>query len=147
MYMETNALYASPERKSFLGTGWAFPPEFSKEGCGALTVSDETDIWQSLEILFSTSLRERRITPDYGCSLENFVFAAINTSLLSLLEEMLKEAIQIHEPRIKLERLDITVNESEGRLDILVSYTIRSTNTRFNKVYPYYYQEGTNVDL
>ncbi|MHA4739817.1 GPW/gp25 family protein [Dyadobacter sp. MSC1_007] len=145
--METNALYTAPERKSFLGTGWSFPPQFSKQDCNALMVSDEEDIWQSLQILFSTSLRERRITPDYGCSLENYVYAAINTSLLSLLEEMLKEGIQVHEPRIKLDRLDINALELEGRLDILVSYTIRSTNTRFNKVYPYYYQEGTNVDI
>jgi uncharacterized protein len=145
--METNPLYAPAERRSFHGTGWAFPPEFSKQDCGALTVSDEEDIWQSLQILFSTSLRERRITPDYGCSLENFVFAAINTSLLSLLEEMLREGIQVHEPRIKLERLDITTTELEGRLDILVSYIVRATNTRFNRVYPYYYQEGTNIDL
>jgi hypothetical protein len=77
--------------------------------------------------------------------LEDYVFAPINVSLLSLLEEMIKEAIQIHEPRIKLERLTITPDENEGRLDILITYIVRSTNTRFNRVYPFYYQEGTNI--
>jgi uncharacterized protein len=145
--METNPLFAPPERRSFLGTGWAFPVEFSKTTCEPLMVSDEVDIWQSLQILFSTSLKERRILPDYGCNLEDYVFAPINVSLLSLLEEMIREAIQLHEPRIKLERLAITPFESEGRLDILISYIVRSTNTRFNRVYPFYYQEGTNVSL
>ncbi len=145
--METNPLFAPPERRSFLGTGWAFPVEFSKTTYEPLMVSDEVDIWQSLQILFTTSLKERRILPDYGCNLEDYVFAPINVSLLSLLEEMIREGIQLHEPRIKLERLAITPVENEGRLDILISYIVRSTNTRFNRVYPFYYQEGTNVSL
>jgi phage baseplate assembly protein W len=145
--MDTGSFLQSPERRSFLGTGWGFPPQFSKITHAPVMVSDEEDIWQSLCILFSTSLKERRITPDYGCNLEDYVFAPINVSLLSLLEEMLREGIQIHEPRIKLEKLTITPDELEGRLDILVSYMVRSTNTRFNKVYPFYYQEGTHVDF
>ena len=145
--METNPLFAPPERRSFLGTGWAFPPEFSKTTCEPLMVSEEEDIWQSLHILFSTSLKERRITPNYGCNLEDFVFAPINVSLLSFLEEMIREGIQLHEPRIKLENLAIVPTDLEGKLEILVSYIVRSTNTRFNRVYPFYYKEGTNVEF
>ena len=145
--METNPLYTPAERRSFLGTGWAFPPEYSKTTCQPLMVSDEEDIWQSLQILFSTSLKERRITPDYGCNLEDFVFGTVNISLLALLEEMIREGISLHEPRIKLDDLRIAPNELEGRLDILLVYTVRATNTRFNRVYPYYYQEGTNVEI
>lgn len=143
--METNPFVVPAERRSFLGTGWNFPPQFSKTSCQPLMVSDEEDIWQSLEILFSTSLKERRITPDYGCNLADFVFAPLNVSLLSLLEEMIREAILLHEPRIKLDDLRLDVAEHEGRLDILLEYTIRSTNTRFNRVFPYYLNEGTNV--
>lgn len=145
--METNPLYTPAERRSFLGTGWAFPPEFTKTTCQPLMVSDEEDIWQSLQILFSTSLKERRILPDYGCNLEDFVFATLNVSLLTLLEEMIREGIVLHEPRIKLDDLRIVLNELEGKIEILLVYTVRATNTRFNKVYPYYYQEGTNVAL
>ncbi|WP_090374018.1 GPW/gp25 family protein [Dyadobacter sp. SG02] len=134
-----------PERRSFLGTGWAFPPEFSKPNCTPKMVSDEEDIWQSLKILFSTSLKERRITPDYGCNLADFVFAPLNVSLLSLLEEMIREAILLHEPRIKLNELRLDVVELEGRLNILLEYTVRATNNRFNRVFPYYLNEGTNV--
>jgi uncharacterized protein len=143
--METNPLYTPPERRSFLGTGWAFPPHFSKTTAAPVMVSDEEDIWQSLQILFSTSLRERRILPDYGCNLEDFVFKPLNVSLLSLLEEMVREAVILHEPRLILNDLRLTPLELEGRLDILLTYTVRATNTRFNRVYPYYLQEGTNV--
>jgi phage baseplate assembly protein W len=141
--METIPL--PPERRSFLGTGWAFPPEFSKPSCAPKMVSDEEDIWQSLKILFSTNLKERRITPDYGCNLADFVFAPLNVSLLSLLEEMIREAILLNEPRIKLNELRLDVAELEGRLNILLEYTVRATNTRFNRVFPYYLNEGTNV--
>lgn len=143
--METNPFYTPAERRSFLGTGWAFPPEFTKTTCQPLVVSDEEDIWQSLQILFSTSLKERRILPDYGCNLEDFVFSTLNVSLLTLLEEMIREGIMLHEPRIKLDDLRILPKELEGKIEILLVYTVRATNTRFNRVYPYYYQEGTNV--
>jgi phage baseplate assembly protein W len=43
-----------PER-SFLGTGWAFPPAFSEGGAEVDMVSAAEDIHQSLQILFSTA--------------------------------------------------------------------------------------------
>lgn len=143
--METNPLFIASPRRSFLGTGWAFPPQFSRSNGEPQMVSGEEDVWQSLQILFSTSLKERRITPDYGCNLEDFVFKPLNISLLSLLEEMVREAIVLYEPRIKLNDLRLETNDLEGCLEIWLDYTIRSTNTRFNKVYPYYLTEGTNV--
>lgn len=145
--MEFSRLPDAPQRKPFLGTGWAFPPEFSHADCSAATVSDEEDIWQSLQILFSTSLGERVLQPDYGCNLRDFLFAPINVSLLSYLDELMRRAIALHEPRIKLDDLSIQPDENEGLILIHFMYTVRSTNTRFNRVYPYYYQEGTNVQL
>jgi len=35
--------------------------------------------------------------------------------------------------------------EREGRLDILLDYTVRETNARANMVYPFYLLEGTNL--
>jgi len=145
--MEPASFFDPPERKSFLGTGWAFPPTFSRASCEALTVSDEEDIWQSLQILFNTSIGERVMLPDYGCNLRDYLFAPINVTLLSYLEEIIRQGINLHEPRIQLLDLSIIPDDLEGRLDITVTYIVRSTNTRFNRVYPFYYQEGTNVSL
>ncbi|GAB2577856.1 GPW/gp25 family protein [Spirosoma areae] len=145
--MEPSGFFDTPERKSFLGTGWAFPPAFSTVRYEAVMVSDEEDIWQSLQILFNTSLGERVMLPDYGCNLRDYLFAPLNVTLLSYLEDLIRQAIIQHEPRIKLLNLTIIPAELEGRLDITVSYLIRSTNTRFNRVYPFYIQEGTNLSL
>jgi phage baseplate assembly protein W len=142
-----NNLFNTPaERKSFIGTGWAFPPQFDKNN-GALMVSEEEDIWQSLTILFSTSTLERVLVPDYGCNLADFIFEKMSVSMLSYLEDLIKRNIQLHEPRIKLERLKLIFNELEGKLDIDFVYLVRSTNTRSNRVYPFYYLEGTNVAI
>ena len=42
--------------KDFLGTGWSFPPTFSRASLSVLMVKDNQDIHQSLYILFSTRL-------------------------------------------------------------------------------------------
>ncbi len=135
------------EQKAFLGKGWAFPPEFNRIKGNVSMVYFETDIWQSLQILFSTSLGERVMQPDYGCNPEDHVFTPLTVSFMTYLEDLLKKSIARHEPRIKLENLSIVPAALEGVLEIRITYIIRSTNTRFNYVYPFYKQEGTNVEL
>jgi endonuclease YncB( thermonuclease family) len=60
--------------KSFLGTGWSFPPTFHLELKGVQMVSDEEDIKQSIEIFLGTKLGERVMRPEYGNPLYNHVF-------------------------------------------------------------------------
>jgi hypothetical protein len=42
--------------KDFLGTGWSFPPTFSRHDHAVDMVSNDLDIRESLWILFSTAL-------------------------------------------------------------------------------------------
>ena len=49
------------------------------------------------------------------------------------------------EPRIELIDLDLDANNLEGKIDITINYQVRGTNSRFNYVYPFYLEEGTNV--
>jgi phage baseplate assembly protein W len=71
---------------SFLGTGWNFPPEFSKRG-NVIMVSAEEDIRQSLFILLSTSPGERVMQPNFGCGLKNQVYENINESTVTILKD------------------------------------------------------------
>ena len=59
---------AEKQDKRFLGTGWAFPPEFHRYGeqAGVKLVSEEEDIRESLGILLSTRPGERIMQPGYG---------------------------------------------------------------------------------
>lgn len=142
---------------SFLGRGWAFPPTFvraapgsgaapSAADCnpcpgGVAMVEDETDIRQSLAILFATALGERVMQPGYGCNLAKQVFEPMNAAVLTFIEDLLRTAIVYHEPRIETDRLAVEPEQTEGRLRIEIDFRIRGTNSRFNFVFPYYLTE------
>jgi|SRR5215213_1326523 len=131
------------ENKSFLGTGWAFPPTFLKKPCQVVMVSDEEDIRQSLQILLSTRHGERVMQPEYGCNLDVLLFEPISTSLISFVKDLIEKAILYHEPRIELRKIDISIAEVlQGLLLIELEYVVRTTNSRYNLVYPFYLKEG-----
>ncbi|MGX5820943.1 GPW/gp25 family protein [Chitinophaga lutea] len=135
------------EQKAFLGKGWAFPPDFDRTNGKVAMAQYEEDIRQSLHILFSTSIRERVLQPAYGCNPEDYVFTPLTVTFLSTLEDLLRKNVARHEPRIKLLSLVVEASQTEGQLEIKLDYIVRKTNTRFNMVYPFYKQEGTNVEI
>lgn len=139
--MENNERYTS-----FLGTGWSFPPTFSKKPGQVNMSSDEKDIEESLEILLSTRLGERIMHPDFGCDLTDMIFEPLSVSVKTYISNLVETAILYHEPRILLHKIDLyNDGENQGLVSILLEYTISSTNSRKNYVYPFYINEGTNV--
>lgn len=129
--------------QSFLGTGWSFPPEFTSGGASVALVSGQDDIHQSLQIMLSTRLGERVMNDEFGCDLQGLLFEEIDQSLVNNITRMVTDAILYHEPRIHLENLDVSESQSEyGLLLISIEYTVRSTNSRFNMVYPFYINEA-----
>ena len=134
--------------KEFLGRGWTFPPQFNRAESRVEMTQGYEDIEKSLEILLGTRKGERVLLPDYGCNLDEMVFEAFNESVKTYLADMVKSAILYHEPRI--EPLQITIDDSyitEGRLMIEIEFLVRATNSRFNKVYPFYLEEGTEIQM
>lgn len=133
-----------PADQSFLGTGWSFPPAFTAGGAAVDMVSGAEDIHQSLQILLSTRLGERVMQDDFGCDLFSLLFEEIDQDLINSLSSIISDAILYHEPRIKLDKLDISEDVTrQGLLLIGIEYTIRNTNSRFNMVYPFYINEAT----
>jgi phage baseplate assembly protein W len=137
------------EDNAFLGTGWGFPPSFEKREDGSISVkmvSREEDIRESLCILFSTKVGERLMNPEFGCDLHQMVFEQISVSTITKIKEIIRKAILFFEPRITLEKIKIDDSNSiEGRLLISLEYIIRTTNSRSNVVYPFYFLEGNNI--
>jgi|APTNR8051073442_1049403.scaffolds.fasta_scaffold06699_5 hypothetical protein len=145
----------SPDKPSFLGTGWAFPVAFNKQCagpeeagecyCNVEMASDLRDIEQSLTLLLTTRPGERVMRPDYGCALEDLLFEPINESLLTYIRNLIQRAILYYEPRIRLNEIEILTDENmlEGRVRISLDITVRTTNSRFNYVYDFYQREAT----
>ena len=133
-----------PTDGSFLGTGWGFPPTFTKGGAEVEMASGVEDVHQSLQILLSTRLGERVMQDDFGCDLSYVLFEEVDQSLINSLTSIISDAILYHEPRITMDTLDVSESETQqGLLLISIEYTIRSTNSRFNMVYPFYINEAT----
>jgi len=131
------------DHRDILGTGWSFPPTFAGQGEYLETVSGLEDIRQSLEILLSTHLKERLYHDDFGCNLNDFLFEEIDQHLISDLKRTVSDAILYHEPRIQVEEVRIDQSRAtEGLLLINILFFVRSTNSRYNMVYPFYIQEA-----
>jgi phage baseplate assembly protein W len=109
-------------------------------------VSDEEDIKQSLNILLSTSLGERVMQPKYGCNLTDYLFEGLSSSTIGYIKERVANSILYYEPRIVVEKIDVTSDDStdllEGKFTITVDYSIPGTNSRFNYVYDFYKNEA-----
>jgi uncharacterized protein len=131
---------------NFLGRGWSFPPTFTKQG--VLLTAGVEDIERSLDIILTTRLRERVLSPDFGSDLQEFVFEPIDATLRTRIREVVKIAILYFESRIQL--LDVLIEEpleAPGTLLIDIQFKIKATNSRHNYVYPFYKNEGTDLQI
>lgn len=130
---------------AFLGTGWSFPPSFSKGGADVALVSGVEDIHQSLQILLSTRLGERVMLEDYGCDLLQVQFEEIDQGLVNRVTGLISDAILLGEARINLDKITIDGSDAtEGLLLIQIAYTVKSTNSRYNMVYPFHLYEAAS---
>lgn len=127
---------------SFLGTGWAFPPQFARDG-RTLMVHDERDIRESLGILLSTRPGERIMHPLYGCNLHALVFEHVSESVVTEIRQTVMGAIARCEPRVEVELVAVLPGpDAEGVLPIEIVYRVRATNTVENLVYPFHVEAG-----
>ena len=129
----------------FLGTGWSFPPTFRRGGRFLETTDGVEDIERSLEILLSTRVGERVMQTRYGCNVDRLLFEPLDSGLQAYLFDLIRTAVLYFEPRIVLDRLSLAPLPLEGRLDITLEYTVATTNTRYNFVYPFYLSEGIDI--
>jgi uncharacterized protein len=131
----------------FLGRGWAFPPRFGLGGSQVHTVAGLEDIGQSLAILLATRPGERVMQDDFGCDLGQFLFEEVTDGLIGRLRSVVEDAILHHEPRVRLDEVEVDADEVQsGLLHIVIRYTVRATNSRYNMVYPFYLTEATAPD-
>lgn len=136
------------DKLTFLGRGWSFPPTFDHDLGTVQMLEYEADVASSLEILLGTMRGERVMVPHYGCNLDELIFESLDTRMKTLMIDKIESAILYHEPRIELEKVTLDDSrELEGIVLIEIIYRVKTTNSRFNFVYPYYKQEGTDINL
>jgi uncharacterized protein len=131
--------------QSFLGIGWSFPPTFHREPFIVDMLVDAADVESSIQIIISTITGERVMLPTFGCNLQPHVFDTMNTPTVAMVQKIVNDALVYNEPRIIVESVTATPDQANGVLNIDVQYSIITTNTRYNYVYPFYINEATNI--
>lgn len=131
--------------QSFLGTGWSFPPTFRRQSCTLDMLADKADVESSIQIIISTINGERVMLPTFGCNLQPHVFDVMNVPTIAMVQKIVNDALVYNEPRIIVESVTATPDQANGMLNIDVQYSIITTNTRYNYVFPFYINEATNI--
>jgi hypothetical protein len=128
---------------SFLGRGWGFPPTFTTAGADVAMAAGVEDVHQSLQILLATQPGERVMQDSFGCDLSGMLFEEVDHAFVNRVKQLVGNAILKHEPRVNLDTVDVSdVDAERGKVVISIEYTIRSSNSRFNMVFPFYVAEA-----
>jgi phage baseplate assembly protein W len=103
----------------------------------------EEDVEQAIQIVLLTSRGERVMVPEFGAGLRDFVFEPNSEATRGRIEEAVRKGLVDWEPRIRLERVEVTAGDDAPNLVLIhVDYVVRATNTFYNRVYPFYLLEG-----
>ena len=130
--------------KEFMGQGLRFPLQIDPKTGKVAMVSEEDDIAEAIGIILNTVQGERVMRPDFGSNVLDYTFSTNSESLRQSLAFDLQEQLAYLEPRIDDVEVECkNTNELEGAIIVEVSYRVRSTNNRYNHVYPFYKTEGS----
>ena len=122
----------------FLGVGWGVPVSTTLAG-GITQASEEESIKQAIWTILATAPGERVMRPDFGCGIHDLVFAVNNAGTAGRVVSEVRRALLRWEPRIDVTEVTAAPDDKEpNQLLIRIEYQVRTTNSRFNLVYPFY---------
>ncbi len=130
--------------KEFLGRGLKFPLQVDPRTGKFTMSSQEEDIREAIGIILNTTRGERVMRPEFGSNIIQYTFAAASNSMMQGIAYEVREQLLFQEPRITDVQVQChEVSQHTGAVVVEVSYTVRSTNNRYNHVYPFYLTEGS----
>lgn len=125
----------------FLGVGWNYP--VSLENGEVALARHEEDIRQAIRIILETAPGERLMRPDFGCGIHDYVFAPNNVRTAGLIRFHVETALRRWEPRIDLESVSVRPDpDAPATILIDIAYKVKTTDSRYNLVYPFYLERG-----
>ena len=130
--------------KEFLGRGLKFPLQVDPRTGKIAMVDQEEDIREAIGIILRTGRGERVMRPEFGADTMDYAFTPVSSSMTNSVAYELRLILLEQEPRIQdVEVQCDQMDQHSGAVVIHVSYTVRSTNNRYNHVYPFYQTEGS----
>ncbi len=123
----------------FVGRGWGFPVRADPVTGGIATVGGDREIAQSIRLILGTSYGERPMRPEFGCAINDFIFAAADATTAGRIGYEVRVSLNRWEPRIRVLDVLVRLNEHDtSRFDIDIWYVTRSDNDPRNLVFPFY---------
>ena len=112
------------------GRGLSFPLHVAPDGRLAVT-EGEANVRQSMCLILRTIPGECLMRQAFGCPLDRFLFEPNTVTTLRLVQEEVKQALVRCEPRVRLDDVQVAVNERDQRaVDVTVVYTLVATGAQ-----------------
>lgn len=122
----------------FLGVGWTFPVKLNEVGQIEMARYEDC-VRQSILMILGTAKGDRIMRPDFGCGIHDLVFASNSPGTIGQVISEVRQSLIQWEARIDVLEVDAYPDETQpNRLLIQINYQVRTTNNRFNLVYPFY---------
>ena len=114
---------------------------------GEITVAEyEQDVHEAVRLVLGTEMGERVMLPEFAAGLRSLVFEPLSTTTRALVQHRVREALVTYEPRIDVVEVKVDLQRgAQPAVLVDVEYRVRSTNTFYNLVYPFYLQEGRSA--
>ena len=133
------------EENPFLGRGWDFFALTSPkaEGGGVALTAGEESVHQAVWMILGTARGERAMRPDFGCGIHDLVFSVNDATTRGRVAQAVRDALVRWEPRVEVMGVAAETDPaSPTTLRIRIDYRVRTTNNRFNLVYPFYLERS-----
>ncbi len=97
--------------------GWKFPIQVNKTNGKIKTVEDNENVKQSVRMILETRPNERKIVPEFGANLRQYMFETISPGVISSLEGEVENAIKTWESHIG--DMNVSVKSETGTISYL----------------------------
>lgn len=120
----------------FLGQGLKYPISVKKAKMRTSPGNDS--IKEAIRLILGTEIGERVMRPDFGCRINDMVFASNDMVTATLIRNYIEEALMKWEPRIEVTNVTTTIDNNSTTLEINIEYLVKTSNSKDNLVYPFY---------
>ena len=105
--------------------GLEWPVRVSNTGGMFSRNFNESSVKSGLIQLLLTQQGERPMRPTYGTQLRHSVFAPLDSDTRTVLENTIKEAIAIYEPRVIIRSFEVAQDDANSSIDISLVFSMK----------------------
>lgn len=106
------------------------PVSFKSNGRDFKDNRDIEAIRGGLRNIFSWRRGERVLLPEFGVNLDQYLYEPINDFTATRIREEIKTAIELWEPRVKIDEITVTPTPDQHQYEVSVLMTIPSLETQ-----------------